>query len=181
MGSFVAGTTTQLATYTNAAGTVQNTNPIVLDAAGGATIWLGQTAYKFVLKDASGGTIWTVDQVVSVTTLGCLGNNAIDHGCTGATTSQGAANNIVNGNTISPAVVTKSDVNGLIVVTAHGVVAGGTLGSGLSTDTANTAAIQAAINLAESTHAQLYFPCGVYNVNSCLTVYGRQSVSLIGQ
>src|ERR1017187_8569453 len=63
LGSFVAGTTTQLATYTNAAGTVQNTNPIVLDAAGGAVIWLGQTAYKFVLKDASGGTIWTVDQV----------------------------------------------------------------------------------------------------------------------
>ena len=72
--TYSAGTTTALPTYTCASATsCSNTNPIVLDPAGGATIWLGQTAYKFVLKDASGGTIWTVDQVVSMTTLGCLG------------------------------------------------------------------------------------------------------------
>ena len=70
---------------------------------------------------------------------------------------------------------------GFINVLAQGVLNNGTLGTPASTDTANTAAIQAAINLAESTHAQLYFPCGVYNVNSCLTVYGRQSVSLVGE
>ena len=70
---------------------------------------------------------------------------------------------------------------GSINVLAQGVLNNGTLGTPASTDTANTAAIQAAINLAESTHAQLYFPCGVYNVNGPLTVYGYQSISIIGE
>lgn len=63
LSTFSAGTTSPLATYTDATGTSTNTNPIVLDAAGGANIWLGSNSYKFVLKDAAGATIWTVDQV----------------------------------------------------------------------------------------------------------------------
>jgi hypothetical protein len=61
--SYVAGTTTPLATYTDASGTSQNTNPIILSAAGGANIWVGQNSYKFILKDAFGVEIWSVDQV----------------------------------------------------------------------------------------------------------------------
>jgi len=61
--TFAAGTTTPLATYTDASGTSMNTNPIILDPAGGANIWVGNNSYKFVLKDQSGSTIWTVDQV----------------------------------------------------------------------------------------------------------------------
>lgn len=63
LGTFSAGTTTPLASYTDSSGTSQNTNPIVLDAAGGANIWLGNNSYKLVLKDSLGTTIWTVDQV----------------------------------------------------------------------------------------------------------------------
>lgn len=64
LGTYAAGTTTPLATYTDSSGTVQNTNPIILDVAGGANIWVSNTlAYKFVLKDALGSTIWTVDNV----------------------------------------------------------------------------------------------------------------------
>ena len=57
--SYLAGTTTPTPTYTSAVispGT-QNTNPITLDAAGGATIWISLIGYKFVLKDASGAMI----------------------------------------------------------------------------------------------------------------------------
>ena len=61
--SYAAGTTTPLATYVDASGVSTNTNPITLDAAGGANIWMGTNSYKFVLKDALGNTIWTVDQV----------------------------------------------------------------------------------------------------------------------
>ena len=61
--TYVAGTTTPQATYTDATGVSQNTNPIVLDAAGGAQIWLGSLSYKFILKDSTGATIWSVDQV----------------------------------------------------------------------------------------------------------------------
>jgi hypothetical protein len=64
--SYAAGTTTPQATFTDSTGTSQNTNPIVLDVAGGANIWLTTTqSYKFILKDALGNTIWTVDNVQS--------------------------------------------------------------------------------------------------------------------
>lgn len=46
------------ATYQDAAGSVPNTNPVVLDSAGRATIF-GTGAYCQVLKDAAGNTIWT--------------------------------------------------------------------------------------------------------------------------
>lgn len=61
--SFAAGTTTPVATYVDSLGISTNTNPIVLDAAGGANIWLANSAYKFILKTAAGATIWSVDQV----------------------------------------------------------------------------------------------------------------------
>ena len=67
--SYAAGTTTPLATFTDSTGGTQQSNPIVLNAAGGPPpntgIWLTSgTAYKFVLKSATGATIWTTDNVV---------------------------------------------------------------------------------------------------------------------
>src|SRR3954468_20877348 len=61
--SYAAGTTTPLATYADSSGGTSNQNPIQLDPAGGAQIWLGTSAYKFILKDTSGTPIWTVDNV----------------------------------------------------------------------------------------------------------------------
>lgn len=62
--SYAAGTTTPQPTYTDSTGTSQNANPIVLDASGAANIWVNTTlAYKFVLKDTTGSTLWTVDNV----------------------------------------------------------------------------------------------------------------------
>lgn len=61
--TYDAGTSTPRPTYADAAGTIANTNPVVLDARGEATVfWQG--AYKAVLKDASGVTVWTVDHVL---------------------------------------------------------------------------------------------------------------------
>lgn len=70
--SYAAGTTTAQATYTTAGETTPNPNPVVLDAAGGATIWLGSSPYKFVLIDTFGTTLWTVDQVQTPTAGGTL-------------------------------------------------------------------------------------------------------------
>lgn len=62
--TYLAGTTTPSPTYTDSLGISQNTNPIILDVAGGANIWLNNTLkYKFALLDAMGSTIWTVDNV----------------------------------------------------------------------------------------------------------------------
>ena len=63
--TYVAGTTTPLASYTDATGTTPATNPIILDAAGRSpygAIWASGT-YKFVLKDSADVTIQTDDNV----------------------------------------------------------------------------------------------------------------------
>jgi hypothetical protein len=69
--SYNAGTTTPLATYADSTGVAENTNPIILDAAGGAQIWFGGNSYKLILKDATGVTIWSVDNVNASSLLPC--------------------------------------------------------------------------------------------------------------
>lgn len=59
--TYKAGTNVQLATYTDSTGTVVNSNPIILDAAGRASIWFQGQAYKIVVDDSSGSIIYTVD------------------------------------------------------------------------------------------------------------------------
>jgi len=68
--TYLAGTTTPVASYTTSAGNVARTNPIILDAAGrvagGGEIWItvGIT-YKFVLTDSNDVLIGTYDNVQS--------------------------------------------------------------------------------------------------------------------
>lgn len=60
--TYAAGTNTPQATWQDAGQIAANTNPVVMDGRGEATIfWLG--AYKIVLKDALNNTIWTLDNV----------------------------------------------------------------------------------------------------------------------
>ncbi len=61
--TYASGTTTPLATYTDATGGTANTNPIILDARGEASIWLSGVSYKFVLHDADDTPIWTGDAI----------------------------------------------------------------------------------------------------------------------
>jgi hypothetical protein len=61
--SYAAGTTTPKATYSDSIGT-PNTNPVVLDSAGRATVYLYVGAYKFILTDADGVAVWTQDNVI---------------------------------------------------------------------------------------------------------------------
>lgn len=61
--SYIAGTTTPLATYSDPDGLSPNTNPIILDSRAEANIYLGNSTYKFVLTDANDVTIWTKDDV----------------------------------------------------------------------------------------------------------------------
>jgi hypothetical protein len=62
--TFAAGTSTPKATFADAAGTIPNANPVVLDARGEALIyWAG--GYKVQLEDSTGAVIWTVDNYVA--------------------------------------------------------------------------------------------------------------------
>lgn len=63
---FASGTSTPLATYSDKALTIPNTNPVVLDSAGRmGSVFLQNLAYKVVLADINANTIWTEDPVYS--------------------------------------------------------------------------------------------------------------------
>jgi len=68
--TYAAGTTTPLATYTDASGSTPATNPIILDAGGyppasnGNSIWISGS-YKFVVQSADGSFTKTTDNVTS--------------------------------------------------------------------------------------------------------------------
>ena len=61
--TYAAGTTTLLATYTDATGTQFNSNPVILDSRGEAAVWLDTAAYKFKLTDSTDVEIWTADNI----------------------------------------------------------------------------------------------------------------------
>ena len=79
--SYAAGTSTPLATYTDASEVTANPNPIVLDGSGEAVVWLGSGTYKFVLKDSLGNTLRTIDDVTliedGIITTSKLANNSV--------------------------------------------------------------------------------------------------------
>jgi hypothetical protein len=63
---YASGTSTPLATYSDSALTIANTNPVVLDSAGRAgNVFLQNLAYKVVLSDVNSNVIWTDDPVYS--------------------------------------------------------------------------------------------------------------------
>lgn len=110
--TYTNGTSTPKATYQDFGLGSANTNPIVLDARGEATIFLNGS-YKFVLKDDVGATIWTVDEIRDLTTdqtftnvilAGTLTINSTSVTWAGNPTHSGnhtfSGNVTVNGNTV---------------------------------------------------------------------------------
>jgi hypothetical protein len=61
--TYQAGTTLPQATYTDNTGNTANSNPVILNSRGEASIWLGSSNYKFKLTDANNVEIWTVDYI----------------------------------------------------------------------------------------------------------------------
>jgi len=62
---YQSGTTTPLDTYSDSIGT-PNTNPVICDSGGYATVYLQATSYKLVVKNSSDVTQYTVDPVAAV-------------------------------------------------------------------------------------------------------------------
>ena len=61
--TYAAGTTTPLATYTDYTGATANTNPVIFNSSGSASVWCGSGRYYMVLKDSLDTLIWTADNV----------------------------------------------------------------------------------------------------------------------
>jgi hypothetical protein len=56
--TYLAGTLTPRATYTDQGGLTANANPVILDSAGRADIWLDNSAsYKFIVKTSGDVTV----------------------------------------------------------------------------------------------------------------------------
>lgn len=60
---YAAGGSTPQDTYTSMDGTVINANPLTLDSAGRATIFLGPNPYDIILKNSAGSTISTYSSI----------------------------------------------------------------------------------------------------------------------
>lgn len=82
--SYVAGTSTPQATYTDSTMGTQNTNPVILNARGEANVWLDTTlSYKLVLQEANGTQIWAVDNIPGNGVFGTVQNIAALRNVTG--------------------------------------------------------------------------------------------------
>ena len=90
--TYIAGTTTNKTTWTAVDKSSSAANPIILDAYGRAQIY-GDGVYKFVVKDSSDATLYTIDNVSVSSDTSVLA---------WAGTSSGAAN--IYNLTVSPAV-----------------------------------------------------------------------------
>lgn len=132
-------------TWSNSGQTVLNTNPIVLDSAGRATIF-GSGSYCQVLKDMNGNTIWQKEtgDAASTSTLGwgsvsggtanaqtvTVSGFASTNGQTfyfvAGATNTGALTLSVNGG--SPISVVKTTTSGTAILTGTEVVAGNVIG-----------------------------------------------------
>lgn len=68
--TYIAGSSTPAATYTDDTGSTPQSNPIILNSLGYPTagpIWLtGGVSYKFIIKNAAGSTLRTIDDISGV-------------------------------------------------------------------------------------------------------------------
>ena len=67
--AYAAGTLTPKNTFTDSTEATPNANPVILDSAGRAAIWINGS-YKFIVKDSADTTIRTVDNVTSFSISG---------------------------------------------------------------------------------------------------------------
>lgn len=61
--TYEAGTNTPTVSFTDSTGLVPNTNPVILDSAGRANVWLAPGSYKLVMMNSKDEVLWTVDKV----------------------------------------------------------------------------------------------------------------------
>jgi hypothetical protein len=115
--TYAAGTTTPLATYTDAGGLTANTNPIILNSLGQANIWLAPaSSYKFSVFTSADVLLYTVDNIATpidylslVTSLASpppIGSTAPNTGAFTTLTATTGTITTVNATTVNATTVT---------------------------------------------------------------------------
>lgn len=153
--TYSSGTTTPKTAYTNQAGTVAHTNPIILDADGRVPVqlWLGEGEYTFVLKTAADATVKTWDDA------------GPPQGAFSSTTSATEGSGILGfGGTLNYAVNTIGWADQL-----RGVMAAWFTGYDATGAADSTTAIQAAINFANAAGTHTVRITGKPRITAALT------------
>lgn len=76
--TYAAGTTTPLATYTDAGAGTPNTNPVILDSRGECNLWFTPAAsYKVILKTSTDVLQWSVDNITNYGTVAYQNSNNV--------------------------------------------------------------------------------------------------------
>ena len=131
--TYTAGTTTPQATYTSAAGTIANANPIVLDSAGRTAnqTWLTVgVAYKLVLQTAAAVTIGTYDNISGINDVtGITSGTSILRG-----DGAGGIGNVTVGSGLSFLAGTLSTTGGALPVSGGGYLYRDSIASTLNYD-----------------------------------------------
>lgn len=161
--TYAAGTSTPLATYSDEAGATPNTNPVVLDARGEATVFWSAAPYKVVLTDSADVTVWTQDNVY------VRGRVTVTGGSTPRTLEDHLAllpdsKVLATGSTTARALKDRFTVN---------VLDFGAKCDGVTDD---HDAVQAAI---DTDPGVIEFPAGTCKINSTITM--RSGLTLLGK
>ena len=153
--TYASGTTTPLATYTDAGAGTPNGNPTIMNSRGEAAVWLGTSAYSFALKDANDVLIWTADNIVGLASAA-----ALQAFITLMSSSAGSANvGFIQAG--AGAVLQTAQTKMREVITANDF---GATGNGSTNDGADIAE-----TIAAATHA--VFPSGTYkNTSTALSL-----------
>jgi hypothetical protein len=160
--SYAAGTTTPLVTYTSESGTVPNTNPVILDSRGEASVWLGSAAYKLKLTTSTDVEIWTVDNIDNITQADLDALEAsikAYYAASSGATRVGYIQDIVN----ATARTVESKASDIISLKDFGAVGDGTTDDTTAVNNWITAVIA-------SDGGAGYVPTGIYRVTSQITI-----------
>ncbi len=149
--TYAAGGLTPLATHTDQGGGSDNTNPVVCDADGYASVWLGTAAYRMILKTPEGVTIWDVDNIA--------GDLAVETGASYI--------GFIQSGTGAVARTVEDKLRDFVSVTDFGAVGDGT--------TDDTAAIQAAVD----TRKTVFFPkpASYYKTTNRILLYANSHLT----
>lgn len=159
--TYAAGTTTPQATYTDSTLGTPNANPVVLDSEGRASVWLGASSYRAILKTAAGATVWDVDNI------------------TDPLTALADTSSISKGDAL---IGVKLNATGAVARTQHAKNAESVsvldFGADPTGSVDSTSAIMAAVTAVSTLGGTVYVPAGTYKLTGLITL--ANNVSLLG-
>lgn len=164
--TYSAGTTTPVATYTSRSGTVPNTNPIILDAAGRTPqeIWaIEGTLYKYVVKTSADVLIRTWDNVGGSYVPSDFAQDLA------STTDNAKGDALVGFRQSNASGFLTGSVGNTVNYKLQEIVSVRDFGAAGDGVTDDTAAVHAAITAAIANSVALFFPAGNYRVTSGYT------------